>query len=293
MNNKQCEKRKAFSLQHLCRGSNKKPVEVYFFVDPLCPECWALEPIVKKLQIEYGEYFSLKHVLSAQLTSLNTLKKAKPEKMAQVWEKTGSRSGMSCDGSLWLENPISTPHAASIAIKSAWLQGKQHGIRFLRAMQETLFLEKQNVTDPDVLLELAAQVGLDVEEFKKDLFSESSAKAFQCDAKIMYEMDVDQSPTLVFFNENIEDEGVKVSGYYDYELFKNILFEMLKEVPDPSPLPPLEIFLEYYTFVATKEVAVVYDLSIEQAEKVLKKLQLQQRVEKVPVKHGTFWRYII
>lgn len=34
----------------------KKPVEIYVFVDPLCPECWSLEPILKKLAIEYGRF---------------------------------------------------------------------------------------------------------------------------------------------------------------------------------------------------------------------------------------------
>jgi predicted DsbA family dithiol-disulfide isomerase len=56
-----------FSLPaHHCFGSDKKPVEIYLFIDPICPECWALEPILKKLQIEYGRYFSIKHVLSGK-----------------------------------------------------------------------------------------------------------------------------------------------------------------------------------------------------------------------------------
>ena len=33
------------------------------FFDPLCAECWALEPIMKKLKIEYGNYFTMKHVI--------------------------------------------------------------------------------------------------------------------------------------------------------------------------------------------------------------------------------------
>jgi predicted DsbA family dithiol-disulfide isomerase len=59
------------SLHQLCQGSNKKPLEIYVFVDPLCPECWALEPILKKLQIEYGQLLSLKHVLGGNLQQLN------------------------------------------------------------------------------------------------------------------------------------------------------------------------------------------------------------------------------
>ncbi|MGG3192747.1 MULTISPECIES: ClpXP adapter SpxH family protein [Priestia] len=277
-------------MHHLCQGSNKKPLEIYVFVDPLCPECWALEPILKKLQIEYGQLLSLKHVLGGNLQQLNIGAQQRFEHIAKSWEKTGSRSGMSCDGNLWLENPIDTPYAASIAIKAAGLQGKKQGIRFLRRLQEVVFLEKQNVTEESVLIQCAKHVGLDVNEFVKDLHSDYAAKAFQCDLKITSEMDVDEIPTLVFFNEKVEEEGIKISGYYSYETYVHIIKEMLEIDPDPACLPPLRSFLSYFQFVASKEVAVVYGLSLEEAEKELKKLQLQQVVERVPVKYGTFWR---
>ncbi|WP_393960155.1 ClpXP adapter SpxH family protein [Priestia megaterium] len=277
-------------MHQLCQGSNKKPLEIYVFVDPLCPECWALEPILKKLQIEYGQLLSLKHVLGGNLQQLNIGAQQGFEYIAKSWEKTGSRSGMSCDGNLWLENPIDTPYAASIAIKAAGLQGKKQGIRFLRRLQEVVFLEKQNVTEESVLIQCAKHVGLDVNEFVKDLHSDYAAKAFQCDLKITSEMDVDEIPTLVFFNEKVEEEGIKISGYYSYETYVHIIKEMLEIDPDPACLPPLRSFLSYFQFVASKEVAVVYGLSLEEAEKELKKLQLQQIVERVPVKYGTFWR---
>ncbi|MED3879130.1 ClpXP adapter SpxH family protein [Priestia megaterium] len=277
-------------MHQLCQGSNKKPLEIYVFVDPLCPECWALEPILKKLQIEYGQLLSLKHVLGGNLQQLNIGAQQKFEHIAKSWEKTGSRSGMSCDGNLWLENPIDTPYAASIAIKAAGLQGKKQGIRFLRRLQEVVFLEKQNVTEESVLIQCAKHVGLDINEFVKDLHSDYAAKAFQCDLKITSEMDVDEIPTLVFFNEKVEEEGIKISGYYSYETYVHIIKEMLEIDPDPACLPPLRSFLSYFQFVASKEVAVVYGLSLEEAEKELKKLQLQQVVERVPVKYGTFWR---
>ncbi|WDW11429.1 ClpXP adapter SpxH family protein [Priestia aryabhattai] len=277
-------------MHQLCQGSNKKPLEIYVFVDPLCPECWALEPILKKLQIEYGQLLSLKHVLGGNLQQLNIGTQQRFEHIAKSWEKTGSRSGMSCDGNLWLENPIDTPYAASIAIKAAGLQGKKQGIRFLRRLQEVVFLEKQNVTEESVLIQCAKHVGLDVNEFVKDLHSDYAAKAFQCDLKITSEMDVDEIPTLVFFNEKVEEEGIKISGYYSYETYVHIIKEMLEIDPDPACLPPLRSFLSYFQFVASKEVAVVYGLSLEEAEKELKKLQLQQVVERVPVKYGTFWR---
>lgn len=269
-----------------------KPIEIYVFIDPLCPECWALEPALKKLLIEFGDKISIRHVLTGRLTSLNISKKA-PSEIAKVWERTASRSGMSCDGDVWFEDPISKPSTASVAVKAAELQGKKAGLRFLRKLQEVLFLEKQNITKKEILINIARNAGLDVEEFKKDLISEAACKAFQCDLKITREMDVDESPTLVFFNnENIEEEGIKLSGTYPYEIYVQVLAEILQRKPVSRPLPPLEDFLSYFKFVATKEIAVVYNLSCQEVEKEMKKLLLKQAVERVPVKYGTFWKYL-
>jgi predicted DsbA family dithiol-disulfide isomerase len=276
-----------------CHNSpDKKPIEIYSFIDPLCPECWALEPIMKKLMIEYGKYFSVRHILSGRLASLNISKKKSYESIADFWEKTASRTGMSCDGSLWLDNPISSPHIASIAIKAAELQGRRAGIKFLRKLQEVVFLDKQNISNFDVLTHSAKCVGLDVEEFITDIHSESAAKAFQCDLKITSEMEVGEIPTLVFFNENAEDEGIKITGYYPYEVYVQIIEEILQEKPVQASPPPLESFLKHFRLVASKEISVVYNLTIQQVEREMKKLLLKQKVEPVPVKYGMFWRYI-
>jgi predicted DsbA family dithiol-disulfide isomerase len=108
---------------------NKKPLEIYTFVDPLCPECWALEPVLKKLTMNYHKYFTIRYLIGGKLHCCKENKSNK--NLAQTWETVASRTGMSCDGDLWLETPISSPFTASIAIKAAELQGKQIGIRYL------------------------------------------------------------------------------------------------------------------------------------------------------------------
>jgi predicted DsbA family dithiol-disulfide isomerase len=270
---------------------NKKSLEIYFFVDPLSPECWALEPILKKLTMNYDNYFTIRYIIGGKLHCCS--KKISNIDLAQAWEKVASRTGMSCDGDLWIENPIFTPFAASIAIKASELQGKQIGVKFLRKLRELLFLDKKNIDKKEVLLECAIAIeGLDVDEFEKDLHSETAIKALQYDLKTTKEMGVEQFPTLVVFNDNEHEEGLLVTGVYDYEVYVKVLEEMLKEKPIPSSPVFLEDFLERYSFVATKEIAIVYDLTNEEVEKEMKKLVLRQIVERIPVKYGAFWRYI-
>lgn len=280
---------------HHCSMLGKKPVEIYVFIDPLCPQCWGMEPVLKKLQMEYGPIISIKHVLTGKLVTPSFQKELQaPSQLADVWEKTASRTGMSCDGDLWLTNaiPSTMPYNASLAIKAAELQGKKNGIRFLRKLREYLFLKKKNISEIDILVECAEASGIDPQEFLQDINSEAAAKAFQCDLKITQEMDVQEIPSLVIFNEKIEDEGIKISGIYPYEVYISILSEIIPDMPDPEPLPDIEYFVRFFNLVATREIAVVYNMKESEVEKEMKKLQLRQLVQRIPGKQGTFWKYI-
>jgi predicted DsbA family dithiol-disulfide isomerase len=280
-----------FSVHH-CFGSDKKPIEIYLFIDPVCAECWELDPILKKLQIEYGRYFSLKYVLSGKLTDLNIRKKRKCDNRPDPFERTASQLGLYCDRNLRIENPAHSPFIASIAIKAAELQGRKAGNRFLRLFHEVLLLETQDITNFEVLKDCAKKAGLDVEEFILDIHSKSAAKAFQCDLKITSEMDVSEMPTLVFFNENAEEEGIKIAGVYPYEIYVQILEEMLSEQPHQSPPPPLEAFMKFFKLVDSKDISIIYNMPIAQVDREMKKLLLKQKVEQILARNRKFWRYI-
>lgn len=280
------------SFQPSRYSSSHKLIEIYSFIDPACPECWALEPILKKLQIEYSQYFKMRYLIGGNLGTHQQQYNGKitTKELAVKWEKTSRCHGMSCDGDVWIEIPFSSSYNAAIAVKAAELQGKQPGLRFLRKLREAFFLNKRNITDESVLFGCAKEADLDVEEFLRDIRANSAIKALQCDMKTTTEMEVEHLPTLVFLNADVDEEGVKISGYYPYEAYEQVLCEMLGGQPITAEPPTIEDFLKKYPFVATKEIAVVYDLSCAEVDRKMKRLQLRQQVERVPVKHGTFWR---
>nr|WP_188384363.1 ClpXP adapter SpxH family protein [Ornithinibacillus halotolerans] len=273
-------------------GTKKKPIEIYVFIDPMCPECWSLEPYLKKLTIEYGRFFTLRPLITGSSKPLNHDNFDSPKKLREIWEKTASRTGMSCDGDLWIENPIHSPTTAYLAIKAAELQGIRYGKVFLRKVQESLFLKKLDISNEAVLLECAKAAKLDLQEFQNDLHSATARKALQCDYKLQKEMEIDYMPTIVFFHKDIEEQGIKISGLYPYDIYVSVLSEMLEHHPIPSTPPSIEDLIREYEVIGTKEVSVVYDWSLAKAEREMKKLQLKQIIEKLPAKHGTFWQYM-
>lgn len=72
------------------------------------------------------------------------------------------------------------------------------------------------------------------------------------------------------FNTINGEEGLKISGAYSYDIYEEILFEMIGEKPTPSERPPIEWFIAYFQFASAKEIAVVYDLTLEEVEREMK-----------------------
>ncbi|HSI66587.1 MAG TPA: ClpXP adapter SpxH family protein [Planococcus sp. (in: firmicutes)] len=253
----------------VCENSaSSKPMEIYVFVDPLNPDCWELQAIIRKLQIEYGHYFSMRVVLSTKLFNLNAI--SNEVKIAS--------------------DNLSHPVLASVAVKAAELQGKRAGGRFLHKLQEHILLQTKDVSSYLILLQIASEADLDQEEFEKDFHSVHTAKAFQCDLHITREMEITEVPSIVFFNECIEDEGVKLSGLYSYEVYKTILQEMLGDRSlNCQPPPPLDELFSKFSTMATREVASIYNISEQTAERELKKQVLQQKLERIHLSKDTLW----
>ncbi|WP_276676873.1 ClpXP adapter SpxH family protein [Caldibacillus debilis] len=268
--------------------SENKPLELYIFTDPLCFKCWSLEMVIKKLELEYSHYFTLSYILSCKISRLNPAcsgRKAKgghPKTLLEYCLGSGREQ----------ERKNDPPFIASIAVKAAELQGKNKGIRFYRKLQEYLFYREMNITNPQTLIACAKEAGLDVEEFKKDIHSTSASKAFQCDLYVTNEMGVTDFPTVVMFTNNADEEGIKLTGNYPYEIYVKILREMLKREPEKSSLPPILTYLKMQKWVTAKEISFVYDRPKFQVELELKKLKLQKKVDRIKCERGEFWRYI-
>ncbi|PEE40686.1 ClpXP adapter SpxH family protein [Bacillus pseudomycoides] len=271
-----------------------KSVEAYLFIDPLCKDCWEIEPVIIKLWLEYGKYFSIRHILTGKVEGAiaSPHKWNKPANIRFVWEKTTSLHGFSCDGKVHMQDASSTPYLVSMAIKAAELQGRKAGSKFLRKLQEYIFLENVSKPDLESLLTCAQQSGIDVEEFKKDLHSISAKKAFQCDLKFTNEMHITEIPSLVFFHANSDEEGIKITGIYSYDVYVQLLKEIVKCDIEPAPLPPLEGLLEMVQFMSSKEIAFIYNCSEQEIERELKKLSLKRKVRMIEVKCERYWKWI-
>lgn len=271
--------------EYHCSIGGKQSIEVYAFIHPLCPESWRMEPILKRMQLEYGKYICIKHILSGNIANVSaTLHRQLNKAASETGSLYSSETSIDC-------RYESLPYNTSLAIKAAELQGKKRGIRFLRKLQQYYFLKNKDLSNMNVLIECAEAVKLDIKEFVADISSHTAEKALNSDLKVAEEMDVQEVPSLVFFNVNTDDEGIKVSGIYSYDIYKSILKEIMPSLPEPAPLPTIESFIRFYQVSTAQEIAAVYNMNVRTVECEMKNLTKRNVVQRIPTEHGVFWKY--
>lgn len=265
---------------------SQKPIEIYYFINPFCQESWSLEPYLKKLAIEYGRYFTIRPLITKDFFTIN---KAHTPYVNTCHMK--QLQFMIIQQAAESKKETLSPWNIALAIKAAELQGKNAGRKFLRKIQQALFLKDIQLYNRSLLYRCAKLAKLDVVEFKKDLFSATARRALLCDLKIAHEMNVQQAPTIVFINSLLDEQGIKVSGLYSYDIYTHVFMKTLKDDPVREDVPKLNDYIANNEIVTTEEVSIVYDWSLKKAENELKKLTLQQIVAMKKVNSQVIWTY--
>lgn len=271
-------------------------VKLLYYTDPICSACWAIEPELKKFKLEYGEYVTVEYRMGGLLPGWegfadNANGISKPSDVAHHWDEVGAMTGMSIDGDVWLEDPLSSSYPPSIAFKAMQKQGEEQALAFLRTIREMVFLEKKNITKEEVLVEAVGKVGMDVYQFLFDYHLEDVAQSFHAEVKEGRRLGVRGFPTFIFVGEN--GAGFKISGTSGYENYVLALEKAYGSKPTPKAISLSELeLLQKYGYLATKEIAFV--LSQDEALTLtnLEALVAKGMVSKEAQKFGVFWRLV-
>jgi predicted DsbA family dithiol-disulfide isomerase len=121
--------------------SDKKPVKIIYYTDPICSSCWGIEPQLRKLKLEYGNNIEVEYRMGGLLPnwSYNSGGISKPSDVAHHWDEVSVYYDMPIDGNVWLEDPLNSSYPPSIAFKAAQMQDNEKAILFLREIREMVF----------------------------------------------------------------------------------------------------------------------------------------------------------
>lgn len=78
-------------------------------------------------------------------------------------------------------------------------------------------------------------------------------------------------------------------GYRSFETFKEVFHSLVKVPLKERKLPNIENFVKKYGHVATREVAEVFGLNLEETRKRLQELDKTGIIREIHLGNGSFW----
>ncbi|WP_095954530.1 DsbA family protein [Flavobacterium sp. ACN6] len=269
--------------------TKNKPIKIIYYTDPICSSCWGIEPQLRKLKLEYGDYFDIEYRMGGLLPdwSYNSGRISKPSDVAHHWDEASLHYEMPIDGDVWLEDPLDSSYPSCIAFKAAQIQSEEKAVKFMRILREKLYLEKKNIAKWENIVEAAKIADLDIEKLKAD-YDGDAKKLFQEDLNYGKTLAVRGFPTLFFADAN--NNKLTVYGSKPYASYENALSALFPEAKKKniSNTNTLALF-EIYPTLAPKECAVIHDISVNDAKIILEELYEKGKLNKTSIKNGTLY----
>ena len=272
-----------------------KNIIITNFTDPVCVWCWATEPVFRALETHYPNQIEFRYITGGLVENIddfsdpgNDIDAGSDGANAQIishWLESADRHGMpvKAKGFNLFSKEFPSSYPQNIAYKAAQIVDSQKADAFLRRIREATFTESKVTSDIDVQIELAKEIGLDIDEFVEAINSGEAMKKFKADLAITASSAVNVFPT--FLVKTAQARQVIVKSFNTFEDFKEIISHLTDGALQPIEVTPsyegLAKLMDKHPKLALEEVRQAFDFSTrEEADKWIEQFVKDKRLTK-------------
>jgi len=138
---------------------------LWYIADPMCSWCWGFAPIVKAIRLNYSEYLKIEPVMGGLRpgTKLAMASEQRAEILSH-WKAVNGRTGQpfSFEGAM-PEGFIYDTEPSCRGVVTIALINPELVFLLLESIQFSFYVEQKDVTNPEILAQLAAKIGVDMD----------------------------------------------------------------------------------------------------------------------------------
>ncbi|OGU21594.1 MAG: protein-disulfide isomerase [Hydrogenophilales bacterium RIFOXYD1_FULL_62_11] len=172
---------------------------LWYFADPMCSWCWGFSPVMEAVREAYHERLKIALVLGGLRPGTHTpMTAAARDEILHHWQQVHARTSQSFqfddalpDGFIYDTEP-----ACRAVVTAGGLDPTQIFAMF-KAIQTAFYAEGRDVTQPAVLAELAAGLGIDTATFLNAFDSDAARAKTQAHFAQSRKTGVRGFPTLI------------------------------------------------------------------------------------------------
>jgi putative protein-disulfide isomerase len=186
----------------------------YYVHDPMCSWCWGFEPTRARLFEALGGRIQIRRLVGGLAPDSD---QPMPEGMRLGLQQTWRRiqeviPGTEFNFDFWEKcAPRRSTYPANRAVIAARSQGEEFDPLMTARIQRAYYLEARNPSDNETLVELADDIGLDVDRFHSDLIDEATHASLIAEIHSSRAMGIDSFPSLA-----VENAGILTHIGLDY-----------------------------------------------------------------------------
>jgi putative protein-disulfide isomerase len=170
-----------------------------YFSDPMCSWCWGFSPVVEAIEARYGDALPVRLIMGGLRPGTATpMKPGRGGEMRHHWRQVTEASGQPFGESVVDRSGFvydTDPPARAVVL--ARRDEPSLGLAFLRAAHRAFYVDGRDVTDLDVLADMAGELGLDRAVFRAALENEGLKEETWGDYALSQNAGVRGFPTLI------------------------------------------------------------------------------------------------
>ena len=192
----------------------------------MCSWCWAYRPILLQLRENLPVTVHWQNVPGGLAPDNDQPMPDETRNMVQGhWRNIQSSVGTEFNFDFWTKcQPRRDTYKACRAVVAATWQGAEEPM--IEAIQKAYYLRAMNPSDPEILGDLAEELGLNRDRFMQDMVSAKLETEFQSHLSLRRRLNVRHFPSLVLSH----DSGQTLIGhdYHDHHISLAEITECLK-----------------------------------------------------------------
>ena len=187
---------------------------LYYIHDPMCSWCWGFHNTWQQVQLQLKDQLSIQYVLGGLAPDSGEIMSDDMRHYIQKnWQKIEKTiPGTQFNYDFWKNcSPKRSTDPACRAVIAAKNQAEKFEKIMINTIQQAYYLQAQNPSETSTLINLAASIGLDKQQFTQDLNSNTTQLQLEQDITLAKSLSASGFPSLV-----LAKNGINQSIQIDY-----------------------------------------------------------------------------
>jgi len=206
--------------------NDDKPI-LWYFADPMCSWCWGFSPVISEIKKNYANQVKIALVMGGlQAGETIPLSASSRDEIFHHWHEVEKMAGQqfSFDNAL-PEGFIYNTEPACRAVITVGSIDATKTFAYFSSIQSAFYVKNQDVTQIDILTQLAADCGIDTDKFKALFSDEKQQENVNKNFEFTKKAGVQGFPTLIL--NKPEQLEIITRGYDHYENISASLDKLL------------------------------------------------------------------